>query len=207
MSAAPGASLRSCRLLGAAALTLFVVLAFTPAANLVAAWFEMPPEVEPAEAIVVLGGGGAGLDDGLPTNRSLRRAVEGILLYRDGLAPLLVFSGSRAEIESRVRMAVRLGVPPTALVRLPGSRTTRDEALRLQAFAAHTGVRKILLVTDAPHMLRARRLFAQGGFDALPVPVGGTLRAEPSPEARLSLVRDLFQELLARLYYRVAGYF
>jgi uncharacterized SAM-binding protein YcdF (DUF218 family) len=207
MTAASVPPLRSCRLLGAAALALFMVAAFTPAANLLAAWLEILPVVEPAEAIVVLGGGGDGLDDGLPTNRSLRRALEGILLYREGLAPLLVFSGSRAEIESRVRLARRLGVPPTALVRLPGSRTTREEAMRLQALAGPTAVRKILLVTDASHMLRARRLFEQARFDALPVPVGGTVRAEPSPEARLSLVRDLFQELVARLYYRIAGYF
>ena len=198
--------LRACRLLGAAALALFMVSAFTPAANLIAAWLAGASVVAPAEAIVVLGAGGGTLDDGLPDSASLRRALRGILLYRAGLARRLVFSGSPGEIEGRVELARELGVPSDAVLRAPGSYTTRDEAARLRVLLGPTGARRILLVTDSQHMIRARPLFERAGFDPLPVAVGGTARGNPSPEARLALVRDICRELLARLYYRAAGY-
>src|SRR5438552_16843274 len=122
---------RACRLLGGAALALFMVSAFTPAANLLAAWLAGASVVAPAEAIVVLGAGGGTLDDGLPDSASLRRALRGSLLYRAGLAPVLVFSGSAVEIEGRAEMAQRLGVPAAAVLRAPGSHTTRAEAVLL----------------------------------------------------------------------------
>jgi uncharacterized SAM-binding protein YcdF (DUF218 family) len=199
--------LRSCRRLGAAALVLLMVSAFTPAANFLDAWIAVPSVVAPAAAIVVLGAGGGTLDDGLPNDLSLRRALRGILLYRAGLAPVLVFSGSVAEIEHRVDMAQRLGVPAAAVLRAPGSHTTRDEAVRLRELLGGPGARRILLVTGEQHMIRARRVFERAGFEPLPVVAGGSAHTDTSPQARLELIRDICQELLARLYYRAAGYF
>ena len=108
MIPATASPLRSCRLLGAAALVLLMVSAFTPAVNFLDAWIAVPSVIAPAAAIVVLGAGGGTLDDGLPDALSLRRALRGILLYRAGLAPVLVFSGSAVEIEGRAEMAQRL---------------------------------------------------------------------------------------------------
>lgn len=206
MIAAVASPIRSCRLLGAATLALFMVAAFTPAANILDAWLAIPPRIEPAEAIVVLGAGGDTLDDGLPNSTSLRRAIRAVVLYRRGLAPLLVFSGSPAEVEGRVETARQLGVPSEAVLRAPGSNTTRDEAVRIGGLLGPMGVRKILLVTDAEHMIRARRLFERAGLDPLPATVGDRAGTELSPEGRLDQVRDICGELLARLYYRVAGY-
>ena len=132
---------RACRLLGGAALALFMVSAFTPAANLLAAWLAGASVVAPAEAIVVLGAGGGTLDDGLPDSASLRRALRGILLYRAGLARRLVFSGSAGEIEGRVELARELGVPSDAVLRAPGSYTTRDEAARLRVLLGPERIR------------------------------------------------------------------
>jgi uncharacterized SAM-binding protein YcdF (DUF218 family) len=203
MIPATASPLRSCRLLGALALVVLMVSAFTPAANFLDAWIAVPSVVAPAAAIVVLGAGGGTSDDGLPNDLSLRRAVRGILLYRAGLAPVLVFSGSAAEIEGRADMAERLGVPAAAVLRAPGSHTTRDEAVRLRALL---GARRILLVTGEQHMLRARRVFERAGFEPLPVVAGGAAHGDTSPQARLELIRDICEELLARLYYRAAGY-
>jgi uncharacterized SAM-binding protein YcdF (DUF218 family) len=54
-------------------------------------------------------------------------------------------------------------------------------------------------------MPRSLRLFAQEGFVVHPAPVDELTQAG-SPESRLRLMRQLAQELLARLYYRAVGY-
>src|SRR5262249_59503589 len=86
-----------------------------------------------AEAIVVLGGG---LDaDGRLNGSSWHRLVRGILLYRQGLAPLLVLAGQTpsvgpSEPEVRARMAEQIGVPPAAILTVTGANTTHQEGLR-----------------------------------------------------------------------------
>src|SRR5207245_1446187 len=111
---------RACRLLGGAALALFMVSAFTPAANLLAAWLAGASVVAPAEAIVVLGAGGGTLDDGLPDSASLRRALRGILPYRAGPARQPVAGGAARVGPRRLPRAPRTtllpgrGIPLTA---------------------------------------------------------------------------------------------
>src|SRR2546428_8405475 len=61
-----------CRVVGLAGLAAFFVAAFTPVPNLVDHWLSIPAQLEPADALVVLG---AGIDDdGTLTNNSMRRA-------------------------------------------------------------------------------------------------------------------------------------
>jgi len=69
--------LRGLRLLGLVGLLLFAVAAFTPLANRLNIWMAGVATLEPADAIVVLGRGGADTD-GVLTNRSLRRTLHGI---------------------------------------------------------------------------------------------------------------------------------
>jgi len=196
------------RVLGGATVALFVALAFTPLTNLLYRAY-VPPATppEPAAAIVVLG---AGVDNGVLTDSSLRRAFGGVALFRQGLAPLLVMLGpggaGRSEAEVRVRLALDLGVPAGALLPDPRGRTTRDEARVSWEDLAPRGARRILLVTASEHMPRAAALFRRAGFEVVPAAVddepGGTSR----PQARLDLARNLLRELLARAYNRVAGY-
>jgi uncharacterized SAM-binding protein YcdF (DUF218 family) len=202
---APAPRPRLCTLLGALVLALFMVAGFTPAPNLAGAWLGIPSSVHPAGAIVVLGGGGV-WDDGMPNNASLRRAVRGIVLYREGLAPLLVFSGVADEIEARVELARELGVPPEKTLAARVSRTTRDEAARLRALLDPWGVRTILLVTDSQHLNRARRLFERAGFQVFAAAADDFPTTPEWPEGRLALARRICGEVLARLYYKAAGY-
>ena len=68
------------------------------------------------------------------------------------------------------------------------------------------GARRILLVTDSLHLVRARPLFEQAGLQVLPAPTDDRLAEVSTPSARVALALHLLQEGLARLYYRVAGY-
>jgi uncharacterized SAM-binding protein YcdF (DUF218 family) len=196
------------RLLGFGAVLLFLAAGFTPLPNTINRWARVPAQVEPAAAIVVLGGGLSAA--GVLNEASLRRALYGIKLYRQGLAPLLAFSGPAYELgpgesQTRAEMASLFGVPPAAIVTEAAARTTREEAVQLAALLQSRGVYHILLVTSDEHMLRSRRLFERAGFMVLPAPVDD-LSHPRKPEARLWLMRRVTQEFLARAYYWVAGY-
>jgi uncharacterized SAM-binding protein YcdF (DUF218 family) len=196
------------RLLGFGAVLLFLAAGFTPLPNAVNRWAHVPAQVEPAAAIVVLGAGMS--TAGVLNEASLRRAIYGIKLYHQGLAPLLAFSGPASELgpgESQVRaeLAGLFGVPAAAIVTEAVARTTREEAAQFAASLQPRGVRQILLVTSDEHMLRSRQLFERAGFTVLPAPVDD-LSHPRKPEARLRLMRQVTQEFLARAYYWVAGY-
>jgi uncharacterized SAM-binding protein YcdF (DUF218 family) len=200
---------RIIRLLGVVAVVAFVLVSFTPLPNALNRWAGVPARLEPAAAIVVLGGGMTG--DGVLSASSLRRAVHGITLFQRGFAPLLAFSGpvsrphGRAEAEVRGEMARLSGASPAAIMTETTARTTREEAARMGALLQPMGVSTILLVTSHAHMARSRQLFENVGFAVHPAPVDDFSRAS-QPEARWELMRPLMQEFLARAYYRVAGY-
>lgn len=190
------------RLLGAVAVLLFVVAAFTPLANVLNIRMAGVAQIEPSDAIVVLGRGGAD-SDGVLTNRSLRRLFRGVSLYRDGLAPVLVLSGSTGETRARLDLARGLGVPETAILTTGAAYTTKQEAEELGRLLLPLGRRRLLLVADPIDMPRSRSLVERAGFVVHPAP---TAASGPSgPESRLGLVRDIVTELSALAYYRLAG--
>jgi uncharacterized SAM-binding protein YcdF (DUF218 family) len=194
--------MRGLRLLGLVGVLLFAVAAFTPLANRLNIWMAGVATLEPADAIVVLGRGGADTD-GVLTNRSLRRTLYGIDLYRDGLAPVLALSGSAEEIHARERLAQGLGVPSGAILRVASTNTTRAEAEQLSRLLLPLGRRRILLIADPIDMPRARAVMERAGFTVLPAPTAAT--GPSDPESRLGLLRDIVSELAGWLYYRLTG--
>ncbi len=198
-----------CRVLGFAGVAFFFISAFTPVPNILSRWLGSPSRLEPAQAIVVLGGGVS--PDGVLSDSSMRRAIYGILLHRKGLASRLVFFGSASdagssEAEIRAEMARELGVSPEVILAAPDARTTREEAVFGETLLRARGVRRILLVTNAVHMTRAQALFERAGFEVLAAPAHEVSSGVSNPEGRLRLMRRMLEELIARLYYRVAGY-
>ena len=199
---------RVLRGLGAVGLGLFLAAAFTPLPDVLSRRLGAAARLEAADAVVVLG---ASIHpDGTLSNHSLRRTIHGIRLYRRGLAPLLLFmggparAGHRSDAQVRDDLARELGIPVPVILTTTAS-TTREEAVRARALLEPRGVRRILLVTESQHLVRARALFERAGFEVLPAPSDG--RSEPSdPEGRLLLTWHVVEELLARLYYRLAGY-
>src|SRR3990172_12352841 len=74
------------RTLGIIGVLGFFIAAFTPFVNVLARWQATPGQLEPAEAIVVLGADSAGGGGALGTT-SLRRGVHGIGVHPPGGAP------------------------------------------------------------------------------------------------------------------------
>jgi len=193
---------RGLRLLGLVGLLMFAIAAFTPLANRLNIWMAGVPVLEPADAIVVLGRGGVDTD-GVLTNRSLRRTLDGIGLYGDGLAPVLVLSGPADETAARARLAQGLGVPSGAILRTSSAKTTRGEAEEIRRLLIPLGRRRILLVADPIDMPRARAVMERAGFTVLPAPTAAT--GPSDPESRLGLLRDILSELAGWTYYRLTG--
>src|SRR5438552_3341364 len=199
---------RVCRCLGAVVI-LVCLATITPLPNHLARALRSEARLDPADAIVVLGGGVE--PDGALSAGSLSRVMQGIRLYKVHLAPLIVFSGPSfdrrpAEGEVAARLARELGVPSEQILTEIAGRTTREEAARIARTLERRMIRRILLVTDSEHLTRAVLLFQQSGLEVLPAPVDSVSSATESPEGRLQLLRRLSQELMARLYYRLVGY-
>jgi uncharacterized SAM-binding protein YcdF (DUF218 family) len=203
---------RIIRGLGFCAAIVFVSVALTPLSNFVGTTFTPVPERKISDAIVVLG---AGLKHGGSLQEeSLRRAIAGIELYKQGLAPILVLSGRNrdedpliTEAEQRSKLAQTLGIPVEAILKEETANTTREEAVRISRLLMHRGLRRILLVTASLHLRRAKLAFESTGLEVFPVPSDDYAVAAISAEERLKLAGGIVKESAALAYYRLAGYF
>jgi uncharacterized SAM-binding protein YcdF (DUF218 family) len=196
---------------GLAGIAVFIFSAYSPLPNALYRWSASPSDVQPADAIVVLGAYLA--ENGQLSAESLRRAVRGMTLYRAGQAPVIVFSGipnldvpGPSEAEVRARLARELGIPPEVMLLEERAFTTREEANRIGETLRGRGAHRILLVTDPQHMGRARALFERVGLQVQPAVAEYPRSAARSPEERLRLMRETLGELLSLTYHRVAGY-
>lgn len=140
-----------------------------------------PVEMQGHDALVVLAGGiKRQPPDGLPTilgTESLNRLICGMLLFKKGIAPMIIVSGGTSdafrenpvEADEMRSLAIRLGIPPSALISETGSRTTAESAVQLRRTMPH--LQRILLVTSAFHLPRATASFRKQGFTQVtPVP-------------------------------------
>lgn len=194
------------RTLGLLSVIGVLVSAYTPLPNIFARLMAVSSQVQPADAIVVLG---AGIHrDGTLGKDSLRRAVQGIVLYRRGLAPLIVFSGTSYEgsqVESQVRasLARQLGVPEKAILLERHADTTAEEAENITAKLRQRGAERILLVTNSLHLRRAVPRFEKLGLKVFPIAVDDPPISTDGPDGRLALMLHTLREVLAQWLYRV----
>lgn len=118
----------------------------------------------PADAIVPLAGGG------------WDREIEAAELFRSGYAPRVVLTLEpeppasayleqrgihlRSAEEARRQVLTALGVPRDRVTALEGTVTsTFDEARAVGAWAAHTGARRLIIVSSPFHTARAKFIF------------------------------------------------
>lgn len=150
---------------------------------------------------------------GVLAEESMRRVLRGIELYRQGLAPMLVLSGTGrsdepkpTEAEVRAKLAITMGIPPEAIFKEETANTTREESQHIAGLLRQRNVQRILLVTESLHMRRAKLVFERAGVQVLPAISADYSRVANTPGDRLWLTTRIFQETAALIYYRVAGY-
>ena len=138
--------------------------------------------VSKADAIVVLSGGGIYfrgpkaspvVEWGDPD-----RFLAGLQLYKKGKAPIIMFTGeqntnSKTSGDIYIKEAIKLGVPPKALKTTSLVMNTQEEAIKVKKLLDQSKItsHKIILVTSAFHMIRAKRMFERNGMLVTPFPV------------------------------------
>ena len=173
-----------------------------------------------ADAIVVLSGGRlvAPGPDAVSEWRGANRFFGGLELFDAGRAPRLVFTGGwsprrpDAPTEGQVlaAWAERWGVAPNRILVTERVTNTEDEAAAIALLLAPFDARRVLLVTSAFHMQRARELFERAGLEVIAFPVDfqvsddwrfGFTALLPGAGS-LKLNEQSLREALARAVYR-----
>lgn len=124
------------------------------------------------DAIVILGGGMGGhvKCGGSEMSGCADRVWTGAKLYRAGKAKRIICTGSEIE-RSTLPLLLDFGVPREAVVWYDDARNTEEEARVMAKTLSADGKKpRILLVTSAWHMNRAKFLFEKAGLDVVPCP-------------------------------------
>jgi uncharacterized SAM-binding protein YcdF (DUF218 family) len=146
------------------------------------------------------------------------RFFGGIDLYQAGKAPRLVFTGGFLPWEKTTQsegavlkvLAQRFGIPEENISVSGEAQNTEQEAVAVRTLLNNS---KILLVTSAYHMPRAKRQFERQGFEVNAFPVDFKVRAQaftpmdllPDPRA-LRLTDVMVREWIGRIYYQVTAW-
>lgn len=177
--------------------TLPVMSALSAAAVLLLARGAEPPPAGPYDAIVVAGC--RVLPSGEPGGALARRAELAHRLFEEGRAPRVVFTGGvgqhgASEASVAAAHAVSRGLPREVVVLEERSTSTRENAEYAARILGASA--RVLVVTDAYHVFRARRVFAHSFAHA---------EAAGVPAREEGLARALPRELFAVLIYAARG--
>lgn len=127
----------------------------------------------PADVIIVLGAGEI---------MTVNRTDHGVALYHQGIALWLLCSGGYrgasgvTEAELCAERAERAGVPASAIVLEPESRSTQQNAQNAAAIMRDRGWQSAVVVSDSYHLLRARWLFGREDITVWTSPAPGSGR-------------------------------
>ena len=148
---------------GLIAISLF--LAYPWVLTQAAGWLVTNDPIAPADALIVLSGDSTG-----------ERVMQGVALWRQGVAPRVILSGgpigrwvTAAEIMRRE--ALLLGLPSRAILLEEESRSTWEQAVKTLPMVKRLGARRVIIVTSPYHARRARwtfrRVFGPAGIEVL----------------------------------------
>ncbi len=198
---------------GAVSIATLLVVGFTSVVVSPAqAMLRSDPLPASADAIVVLSAGVT--RDGMLPQQGLDRLLKGIELARSGVAPRIVLTRERKRVQGKwvttsvdqERLAPMAGVE---VIRTGVSRSTREEALRVQVLARGKGWTRVVLVTSAFHARRACATFEKVGLEVSCIPadsrdVAVLTLAEPHDRVRAFAL--WMYEMVGTARYRMAGW-
>lgn len=160
-----------------AALTFVVLLIGWGAVVLAVAVQGARDQATTADAIVVLG---AAQYNGRPSPVFRARLDHAAALYQRGLAPVVLVTGGvgQGEVLSEANVGrdylARLGLPGDALIPLPAGDDTWASLTQVQHWFEGRANRRVLLVSDAFHMLRLRIIAGRLGLAPYTSPAPGS---------------------------------
>jgi uncharacterized SAM-binding protein YcdF (DUF218 family) len=130
-----------------------------------------------------------------------------VSLYRDGLAPVLVVTGGKAEGDRTTEAAVArdfaisAGVPADSILVEDRGRTTLESIRTVGDMLRARGVRDVLFVSDRAHMLRVLRMARDQGLTSY----GSPTTTSPIDADVTSRADATLHELGALAFYFITG--
>lgn len=204
---------------------VFLVVMLSPLANWLASPLLETDGPRKADLIAVLGGGA--YSNGVLGSASNERLIRGVLLYREGRAPKLIFTGGsvvgikaklghtvlgKSALEGRFTeaglmrdIAVGMGVPPGDCLAEDKSLSTFENLRNLKAYMEKEGLKTALLVSSPLHMKRTALVAKKLGVDFTLAPAFDATMNKTTPIARVHLMRDVLWEYAAFGLYWMRG--
>jgi uncharacterized SAM-binding protein YcdF (DUF218 family)/lysophospholipase L1-like esterase len=185
-------------------LALRLAINETPVADWIIAPLLLDDTRQSSQAIVVLGAGV--LEGCVPNQNGVRRALLAARLWKEGKAPVLVFTGGSGTdcpvAKAMALLAREMGVPESAIRQETGSLNTWENGAISAPLLRGWGFERLLLVTDRLHMRRASAVFTRLGFDVrrASVPIG------EGHDDNVSMLHAGVREFIALGYYRLRGW-
>jgi uncharacterized SAM-binding protein YcdF (DUF218 family) len=167
-------------------------------------WTARQDSRPPSDAIVVLG---SAQYNGVPSSIFEARLEHAIALYEDGVAPVIVTVGGKAdgdqftEAEAGQVYLLGAGIPGDALLAVPEGVDTLESMRAVSATFTDRGWSHAVLVSDPWHAMRAERMAEDAGVDAESSPT----RQGPAVHRRATQFRYILRETAAYLLYRATG--
>lgn len=178
------------------------------------------------DVIAVLGGGAYA--NGVLGGASNERLIKGVLLYREGRAPKIVFTGgSVLELKAKLNhtvlgstdagagrfteaglmrgLATGMGVPPADCVVEDKSLSTFENLRNLKAYMDGNGMRTATIVSSPLHMKRTALIARKLGMEFTLSPAFDATKHRTTPIARVHLMRDVLWEYAALGLYWMKG--
>ena len=189
------------RMIGVAVLAVLLVVTSTA----LAIWWTARQDSRPgSDAIVVLG---SAQYNGVPSSIFEARLEHAIALYEDGVAPVIVTVGGKAdgdqfaEAEVGQQYLADAGIPDDALLAVPQGGDTLESIRAVSTAFTERGWSSAVLVSDPWHAMRAERMAEDAGLDAESSPT----RQGPAVQTRATQFRYILRETAAYLLYRATG--
>jgi uncharacterized SAM-binding protein YcdF (DUF218 family) len=124
-------------------------------------------EIAPADVILIFGN--KVRTDGTPSKELQSRLDEGVELYNQGIAPLVIVSGGLGkegyqEAEVMEKYLVAKGIPENNIVEDGDGNNSYLTAKNLKSIANDRGIKKVIIVSQYYHILRAKLALSKFGF-------------------------------------------
>ncbi len=148
-----------------------------------------------ADGIVVLG---AAVWEDQPSPVFKERINHAVQLYKDGYAPIIVFTGGQgdgeklAESEAAKQYAIKCGARPEAVLVETQSRTTEQNLYYAGQLAADHHLTTLIIVSDPLHMKRAMTIAQDMDLKVY---------SSPTPTTRYQSAMTKLQFLIRETYY------
>ncbi len=188
----------------------WLVLGYTPLIVRPVRTLVVRDRLQPVEAVVVLSSDIH--PSGALTTAAQVRLLKGYEMLRDGYARTLVLTRLPAPKKSylpAVREQMRVLGMSHPILETGAVTNTHDEAVKVSALARERGWKRMILVSDAIHMKRAKAVFAKAGLPVLCAPSASRdfdLATLEVPSDRVHAFREWLWETIGMQVYKRNGW-